>query len=55
MILQIPNCHLVFPDDPIQEPRKQDQILSFGWARYLRDENHDMRILPRLYMVKGSM
>ena len=54
MINQIPNQYVIFEGDPDQKPRREDDLLAYAWAQYLKDPDHNMRWLPRLYMVKAA-
>lgn len=52
-ILQIPNCPIIYPSDPEQRPRHEDEILAWAWKEYLDDPTHDPEWMPRLPMVKA--
>ena len=54
-IKQIPNAKVIFENDPEQKERMEDDLLAYAWAQFLKDPDHNIRWLPRLYMVKGTM
>ena len=54
MINEIPNQSVIFESDPDQKPRKEDDLLSYAWAQYLKDPDHNIRWLPRFQMVKAA-
>ena len=50
----IPNAPIVFMDDPDFTLRYEDEIVAWGWKKYLNEPEHDPRWLLRLPMVKSA-
>jgi len=50
---QIPNCHMVYPSDPLKKPREEDAMIAWAWNQYLKTK--DPEWLPRLPMTKAAM
>lgn len=36
IVYQIPNCPMVYPADPIQKHRSEDDMIGFAWLEFLR-------------------
>jgi PhoPQ-activated pathogenicity-related protein len=43
----------VYPSDPEQRPRHEDEILAWAWKEFLDDPEHRPDWMPRLPMVKS--
>lgn len=54
VIYQIPNCHIVYPSDPLQKRRSEDAMIAWAWRQYIDDPRHRTEWLPRLPMVKAG-
>jgi PhoPQ-activated pathogenicity-related protein len=50
----VPNEHLTFSSDPIQQSRTEDAIIAFTWDHFLKDPS-DPTWLVRFPMVKASV
>merc|ERR1711871_758469 len=55
VVFQLPNCHLIYPADPLQKPREEDAMIAFACYQFLEDPTHNPEWLPRLPMAKGAM
>jgi len=54
VIYQIPNCPLVFVNDPTQRGRTEDHLMAQGWVEFLDDPDKNPEWLLRLPMVKAG-
>lgn len=50
----VPNEHLTFSSDPIQQSRTEDAIIAFTWDHFLKDPSNPEWLL-RFPMVKSSV
>lgn len=53
-LFTVPNEHLTFTSDPLQQSRTEDAIIAFTWATYLNDPTKPEWLL-RFPMVKASV
>ena len=44
---QVPNCHMIFADDPEQKHRGEDALLSYSMDMFLNSSDPD----PELYLI----
>ena len=51
-ILQIPNCPYVFPHDPEQRSKSEDEFMAWAWKEFL-DDPDEPEWLPWMPMVKA--
>jgi PhoPQ-activated pathogenicity-related protein len=48
-INELPNCEVIFADDPEQKKRAEDTLLSYSMNMFLRAEGPEAN--PELYMI----
>lgn len=54
VFFQVPNEHIVFTEDPIQQSRTEDAIIAYTWDHFLKDPSQP-EWLVRLPMVKSVL
>lgn len=53
-LFQIPNEHITFAADPLQQSRSEDAIIAYTWDHYMKDMSQP-EWLVRFPMVKASL
>ena len=55
VVFQLPNCPIVYPDDPTLQKRTEDAVIAWGWKHFVEDNEADPEWLIRLPMTKAAM